>query len=83
MQVRYLPSLTMLIAGAIGCIVGIINHYDISYMMKMELVVMILFFFIGSLAKKIIIIASMEPANDNQEYDSLQKEEKENIDADK
>ena len=54
MQIKYLPALVMLIAGAVGCVMGIIYNYDTSYMMKMEIVVMAVFFVIGTIAKKII-----------------------------
>ena len=83
MQIRYLPALVMLIAGAIGCVIGIINNYDTSYMMKMEVVVMLMFFVIGSIAKKIISLvlnfgnngddnaAIRMPENDEETKDNI------------
>lgn len=54
MQLRYLPALVMLIAGCVGCVFSIVKSYDLLFTMKMELIVMIIFFIIGTLAKKII-----------------------------
>lgn len=54
MQLRYLPALVMLIAGAVGCGFGIYKSIDLNYFMKMELIIMIIFFFVGKVAAKLI-----------------------------
>lgn len=81
MQIRYLPALIMLIAAALGCIMGIVKHYDTSYMMKMEIIVMIIFFVIGKIARNLIgkIIESVNKEEDTEE--EIQ-EENENISND-
>ena len=54
MQNRYIPAVTMLSAGAIVSIFCIINKVDVLYSLKLLLAMLILFYMIGLIAKRII-----------------------------
>lgn len=55
MEIRYIPSLIMLLAGAITCITSILKEWDVTYSLAILLVVLIVFYGIGLLAQKLII----------------------------
>lgn len=54
MQTRYIPAFVMLIAGAITGIISILKKFEFLYTLEILLIVLILFYIVGILAKKII-----------------------------
>ncbi len=54
MQNRYIPAVTTLSAGAIVSIFCIIKKVDVLYSLKLLLAMLIVFYIIGLIAKKII-----------------------------
>ncbi len=54
MQNRYIPAFTMLSAGAVVSIFCIIKKVDVLYSLKLLLAMLILFYIVGLIAKKII-----------------------------
>lgn len=55
MDIRYLPSLIMLVAGAIACIFSIVRGWDVTYSLIVLLIVLVVFLILGKLAQKLII----------------------------
>jgi hypothetical protein len=69
---RYIPAFIMLVAGAITSIINIINKVDKITGLKRLLIVIIVFYMIGTLAKAIIKrafknMSKQEETQDNQE----------------
>ena len=54
MQNRYIPAFTMLSAGAVVSIFCIVKKVEIMYSLKLLLAMLILFYIIGFVAKKVI-----------------------------
>lgn len=54
MQNRYIPAFTMLSAGAVVSIFCIVKKVDVLYSLKLLLAMLILFYIVGLVAKKII-----------------------------
>lgn len=54
MQSRYIPAVTMLSAGAVVSIFCIVKKVDVLYSLKLLLAMLILFYLIGLIAKRII-----------------------------
>lgn len=69
MQMRFFPAITMLLAGAVTCIISIIMKFDVLYSLKTLLIVLISFFIIGLIAQKIImaVMKSSRKVNNNEE----------------
>lgn len=82
MREKYIPALIMLIAGAITCILDIYRKADLLPSLKRLLLVLIIFYIIGLIAKEIITKAlfSMQktekPDTDNEAIDNSDKEAK-------
>lgn len=54
MQRKYIPAVVMLSAGAVTCIVSIVNKLDVLFSLEILLGVLIVFYVIGIIAKNII-----------------------------
>ena len=54
MKTEFIPKFIMLLAGAIVCIISIVKHMDTTYSLEILLGVLILFYIIGCLARRII-----------------------------
>lgn len=54
MQRKYIPTVVMLSAGAVTCIVSIVNKLDVLFSLEILLGVLIVFYVIGIIAKNII-----------------------------
>lgn len=54
MKTEFIPKFVTLLAGAIVCIISIVKHMDTTYSLEILLAVLIIFYFIGSLARWII-----------------------------
>ncbi len=75
MQIRYIPATTTLLAGAITCIISILNKFDVLYSLKVLLTVLIIFYILGVIAQKIIFavmksgakVNNMEEETDNND----------------
>lgn len=55
MDIRYLPSLIMLVAGAIACVFSIVRGWDVTYSLVVLLIVLVVFLILGKIAQKLII----------------------------
>ena len=82
MKYRYLPPAIMLIAGAITCGICIYNGYETLYSLKMLLVVLLIFWFIGGLTKRALIYImalgnNMAAGNTDKEKNDINKEQTE------
>ncbi len=83
MRRRNIPSIIMLIAGMITCIISIVKQYEINYFITLLIVVLIVFYIIGITVKVLldkILIEKKEPfveieEMDGFEEDALQSEE--------
>lgn len=54
MKTEFIPKFIMLLAGAIVCITSIVRHMDTTYSLELLLAVLIIFYLIGCLARRII-----------------------------
>ncbi|MFA9463811.1 MAG: hypothetical protein ACERKN_05915 [Velocimicrobium sp.] len=87
MQKKYIPAITMLIAGAVTCIASIANKIDKLLSLEILLGVLIVFYIIGMIAKAIItkVIESegikeeeeTKTVEDNAEESEISQEETE------
>ncbi len=81
MQNRYIPAVTMLSAGAIVSIFCIIKKVDVLYSLKLLLVMLIVFYIIGLVAKRILGRIEEEAnflrAERIREQERLEREERE------
>ena len=77
MKTRFIPALTTLIAGLISCILDICNKTDTSLMLKHLLLVLIIFYIIGLIAKAIVNQTLMADEVLEEDVDELQEMEEE------
>lgn len=54
MKTKSIPAIIMLLAGLVACIGGIAAHMEVSDFMKMLLIVLIVFYVLGSVVKVIL-----------------------------
>lgn len=54
MKIDFIPKFVMLLAGAIICIITIVNDMDTTYSLELLLGTLIVFYIIGLIAKKLI-----------------------------
>lgn len=81
MQVNYLPALITLIAAAVVCIFGVVNSYDVIFLMKAEIVTIIVFFIIGKIAAKIInnVLLDVPKSTDDEENEENEEQAENNV----
>ncbi len=71
MKIEFIPKIVTLLAGAVVCIVSIVKHMDVTYSLEVLLAVLIIFYIIGCIAKKIIqktVNSNMFVKNNEIEY---------------
>ena len=54
MKTKSIPVILMLVAGAIACVVGLLNQYDTTDFFAMVLIVLVVFYIFGNIVKVII-----------------------------
>ena len=54
MKLEFIPKFVMLLAGAVVCIITIVKDMDVTYSPALLLGVLVIFYIIGLIAKKII-----------------------------
>ena len=54
MKIDFIPKFVMLLAGAIVCIITIVNDMDTTYSLELLLGTLIIFYIVGIIAKKLI-----------------------------
>ena len=54
MKTKSIPAMIMLLAGFVACIAGIRAHMDLAGFMKMLLIVLVVFYFLGSVVKIVL-----------------------------
>lgn len=54
MKLEFIPKFVMLLAGAIICIISIVNDMDTTYSLVLLLCTLIVFYIVGIIAKKLI-----------------------------
>lgn len=78
MNTKRIPALIMLIAGAIACIVTYANHYNLKDMLTTLIWVLLVFWLIGLIVKKILDSFHMPGENAvNNEGEVIEKQEEE------
>lgn len=83
MKEKMIPLVTMLTAGTVTCLVCILNKYETLYSLQLLLTVLIVFYIIGRIAKKLLDrvmaqpIAEEEEAEEGEEEEDAQAEEQE------
>lgn len=75
MRDRFIPAVIMLIAGMVTSIINILNHVKLNTGLQRLLLVMIIFYIIGLIAKAIIMRASnLKPAQEETVEGEIDKE---------
>lgn len=78
MQTRYIPATVMLLAGTVASIMSIINKFQLLYTLELVLAVLIIFYIVGIIAKKIVEFAfRTKPVEEVQETEA----EEENLNS--
>lgn len=54
MKTEYIPKVVTLTAGAVVCIISIVKHMDTTYSLELLLAVLIIFYLIGCIGRRII-----------------------------
>lgn len=76
MQQKYIPALIMLAAGAVVCIFDIYNKVNLLTSLKRLLLVMVIFYIIGLIAKAIVAKAtSPKPKEEKEENEAINERE--------
>lgn len=77
MRTKYIPAIIMLTAGAIVSIISLKMKFDTLYSLELLLVVLIVFYILGIIAKTIIIktITQSPGVEENEESDKPEDEE--------
>lgn len=75
MQIKYLPALVTLVAAAVVCIFGMVNSYDVTFLMKAEIITIIVFYIIGKVAGKIINNVLLDVPEVKEENEENQQED--------
>lgn len=79
MRLRYIPSIITLSAGTITCIISIVKKDEILSSLKVLLIVLIIFYIIGCIARNLIAFAiqlnTNERPSDNEEGLAIQTED--------
>ncbi len=75
MNTKPIPSVIMLLAGFVMCVIGITNHMDNIRFFIMLLSVLIVFYIIGSIVKLILDKNIVEMSKEVQEENELPEEE--------
>lgn len=68
MKLKYVPAFITLIAGAITCIISIMKQNDVLESLKILLLVLIIFYIIGVIARNIIAY-TIKNHNEYNPYD--------------
>ena len=84
---KYIPSIVMLLAGFISCIVTMVCKYEILEALIVILVTLIIFYIIGIVIKALfnrflISDESVQDADDESKDDTSQENSEENIEED-
>lgn len=80
MRSRYIPAFVMLLAALVTIIISFVLKFDKSYTIKLLFVVLIIFYVIGTIAKKIIVRAlTPKMENDEQNSEEITTVSKDNI----
>ena len=84
MKTEYIPKIITLLAGAIVCIISIVKQMDTTYSLAVLLAVLIIFYIVGCIARRIIenvMISNRfmkeQSENSQEEEDSENQEESE------
>lgn len=80
MKTEFIPKFVMLLAGAIVCIISIVKHMDTTYSLEILLAVLIIFYVIGEIARR--IIEKVMVSNRFMKEKSADTENQENIEGD-
>lgn len=90
MKTKSIPAFIMLLAGAIACIAGIASHLDVAGFVKMLLIVLIVFYFLGCIVKIILDSNFKEEDKETTDGENASEDQEagedaaaENIDADR
>ncbi len=88
MKTKSIPAFIMLLAGAIACIAGIVSRLDVAGFVRMLLIVLIVFYFLGCIVKIILDSNFKEEVKETTDGENASTEEEagedaaaENIDA--
>lgn len=71
MKPRYIPAFVTLAAGTVTCLISIIKKFEILYSLKVLLIILVIFYIIGCIAKsiitKVIVSASVKEKDEISE----------------
>lgn len=75
MKTKPIPATVMLIAGAITCIMNIVNHSTLDDALRTLLIVLVVFYLIGSVIK-VILDKNIKMMTEDQKEETLQEADK-------
>lgn len=78
---QVIPAIIVLIAGVVTSIINIVNQVELVPALKRLLLVMVIFYFIGQIAKAIIqkAIRQKSKASDNQNEDKQEEDKQKEV----
>ena len=83
MKTKPIPAIVMLTGGFVACVLVILNHMETTAFMKMLLLVLFIFYILGSIIKIVLDKGFPEPVEKNENEETVEESdvEKENIEA--
>lgn len=80
MRTKYIPAIIMLTAGAFVSIISLIMKFELLYTLELLLVVLIVFYILGIIAKVIIVkTITQSPKVEDDEESEISEDEEENL----
>lgn len=78
MNRKNMPLILMLVAGAITCVITFVNHYSVLSKLVSLLVVLLIFYFLGSLLKWTLDYFDVQNEKEKEEEGEVIEKEGEN-----
>lgn len=77
-KTKMLPSIIMLTAGSIACLMAYFKHYSLKDMLLLELIVLVIFYCLGLVVKKILdVFTVIEEHKVSDEGEVIEKKSEE------
>ncbi len=83
MKNRYIPACIMLVAGLICSIISIMNHWDVLYSLVALILVLLIFYCLGTVAEYIIRKMQEENIRQLEEAKRLEEEQQEQLERER
>lgn len=71
MKPRYIPAFITLTAGTVTCLISIVKKFEVLYSLKVLLLILVIFYIIGCIARSIIVKVTIKPIAEKNEEDEI------------